>query len=648
MEETMRTLISILVLSLVVAGALFLGSCSKSPTAPSEPPVPATSTTYFGIADNAIYRLQLSKPSNTRNYTPAIDDLYELLMGFNLSRGIIQELDDNTLFLKPEVANTTFAVTISPDGITHIAGTISWIYGGTDEGPGEVTPINPYDPNFTDPRFEVERHLTFTAIDGGTAFEVKGNRDDIVNDFIYAIQIPATYQGKPVTRIYSGNMGGMPDGAFYYCESLLTVKIPNSITVIGNSAFVGCYKLQSIDIPGSVTTIGDVAFSGCSELSSVSIPNSVTTIGAGAFSSCSSLTSIDIPGSVTAIGQGAFYSCRNLTNITIPNGVTTIEDRTFFNCVSLTNIHIPNSVTSIEEYAFGFCSSLTSINIPNSVTSLGPTAFYYCSSLTSITIPTGITRIETGVFERCTSLASVTLPNGVTTIDEYAFGGCSSLTNITIPNSVTAIETGAFWDCTSMGNISIPSSITSIGGNVFNGCSSLTSIEVDPANLHYSTLDGNLYNKEQTIIVRYASGKPNSSFSIPESVTSIGNSAFYSSENLTSVVIGNNVTIIDEQAFAVCSNLASISIPNSVTTIKRLAFYYCESLTSIIIPNSVMTIEDNTFAIFSLMSVRFERANTAVSDYAFMGDLSFKYMAGGSGTYNRLPNFSYEWEKVSD
>ena len=132
-----------------------------------------------------------------------------------------------------------------------------------------------------------------------------------------------------------------------------------------------------------VKVIGNVAFWGCESLVNINIPNSVTTIGYSAFVSCDSLTSINIPNSVTTIGEQAFFGCESLVNINIPNSVTTIGDSAFAFFDSLTSINIPNSVTTIGKCAFGWCDSLTSINIPNSVTTIEDGAFYGCENLPS-------------------------------------------------------------------------------------------------------------------------------------------------------------------------------------------------------------------------------------------------------------------------
>ena len=254
-------------------------------------------------------------------------------------------------------------------------------------------------------------------------------------------------------------------------------SIRKGVKVIGNGAFFWCESLTSINIPNSVTTIGNGAFSRCSSLISINIPNSVTTIGRGAFSRCNSLTSITIPNSVvTIIGNPFYFWYGNLyneskafiyedhvlfnknkttliayiareKNYTIPNSVTTIGEGAFNGCHFLTSIKIPNSVTTIGEGAFNGCYSLTSINIPNSVTTIGKLAFNGCYSLTSINIPNSVTTIENRVFIDCKSLTSINIPNSVTTIGESAFACCRSLIRINIPNSVTTIGNCAFRFC---------------------------------------------------------------------------------------------------------------------------------------------------------------------------------------------------------
>ena len=218
----------------------------------------------------------------------------------------------------------------------------------------------------------------------------------------------------------------------------------------------------------------------------------------------------------------------------------------------------------------------------------------------AITIPSKIdgkpvTRIGDGAFEDCTGLTSVTLGNSVTSIGDVAFYDCSGLTSITIPDSVTSIGDSAFLECTGLTSITIPNSVESIGHDAFLGCTSLTSINVARGNNYYSGNNGVLFNKKKTELIRYPEGKSQTSYTIPNSVTSIGEMAFLCCTGLTSITILDSVTSIGACAFADCTGLTSITIPDSVTSIGYGTFDGCTGLTSITIPNSVTSIEDAAF-----------------------------------------------------
>jgi hypothetical protein len=455
--------------------------------------------------------------------------------------------------------------------------------------------------------------------------------------------------------------------AFYACTGLTSVTIPNSVTSIGDSAFQDCTGLTSVTIGNSVTSIGSVAFFGCSGLISVTIPNSVTSIGSNAFAYCQSLTSVTIPNSVTSIGSGAFQGCTGLTSVTIPNSVTSIGSNAFAYCQSLISVTIGSGVTAIGNEAFAYCYSLTSVSIPNSVTSIGSSAFQYCFGLTSVAIPNSVTSIGNAAFNRCSGLTSVSIPNSVTSIGIEAFYGCtgltsvtisnlmtlgdlfpdssilsvtlaegiiairnsmfsgkSSLTSVAIPNSVTSIGDYAFQNCTSLTKITIPSSVTSIGSGLFSGCTILNTITVAPDNLNFSSVSGVLFNKSQTAIIGYPANRPGTAYTIPVSVTSIGDFAFYGS-GLTSVSIPSSVTSIGDSAFYLCTKLASVSIPSSVTEIKKAAFSG-SGLTSVTIPNNVTSIGVSAFSSCTkLASVSIPSSVTSIGANAF--DLCTKLQA---------------------
>ncbi len=205
----------------------------------------------------------------------------------------------------------------------------------------------------------------------------------------------------------------------------------------------------------------------------------------------------------------------------------------------------------------------------------------------NVTIPatlagSPVTTIDHQAFAGRRLLRRVNIPDSVTSIGDGAFGGCLSLASITIPESVDSIGFGAFSGCTALVTVGIPASVTSIDDHAFSRCTSLTSIDVDPANPSYSSLDGVLFNKAQTTLIRYAGGNAGV-YTIPDSVTSIGDGAFSHSTSLTSVIIPASVTSIGDDAFLYCISLVSITIPASVTSIGEDVFWGCRSLTSIVV-----------------------------------------------------------------
>ena len=237
---------------------------------------------------------------------------------------------------------------------------------------------------------------------------------------------------------------------------------------------------------------------------------------------------------VTSIGGSAFRYCTSLTSVTIPDSVTSIGGWAFTDCASLTSVTIPDGVTSIGEYTFSWCTSLTSATIPDSVTSIGEFAFHNCKSLTSMTIPRSVVSIGYDAFGWCESLTSVTILDGVRSIGNSAFTDCKSLTSVTIPNSVTSIGRGAF-----------------------SSCASLTGIWVAEGNSHYvSDASGVLFNKDKTTLVQCPGAF--AVYTIPGSVTSIGDDAFSGCASLTSVTIPDSVTSIGNYAFSCCGSLTNV------------------------------------------------------------------------------------------
>ena len=293
----------------------------------------------------------------------------------------------------------------------------------------------------------------------------------------------------------------------------------------------------------------------------------------------------------TVVGIG---SC-NDTDLIIPTTyqslpVTSIGERAFYGCTSLVGLEIPDSVTSIGYEAFESCRSLTSVYYMGEIEGWCNITFgdAYANPLyngASLHINNQL-------------ITEVVIPESITEIKDHTFYNWTWLTSVEIPDSVTSIGDQAFRDCDSLTSVVIGDGVTSIGSYAFSGCDSLTSIEVSENNTAYKSIDGNLYSKDGTKLIQYAKGKTDSEFIIPDSVTSIGDWAFYSCDSLTSVVIGDSVTSIGWQAFSDCYSLTSVVIGGSVTSIGNYAFYSCDSLTSVYYTGEIEDWCNITFSYF--------------------------------------------------
>lgn len=408
-------------------------------------------------------------------------------------------------------------------------------------------------------------------------------------------------------------------GVFKNDTRIRKVSISEGVTAVGTSAFEGCTGLTDVTFPDGLSVIGGDAFKGCTGLKKITLPKGLSQIGTDAFSGCVGLADITIPDSVIIIGTGAFRECTGLTGITIPNSVSTIGNGAFSYCSGLTSITIPEGMSTIPGGAFAYCTGLTSVTIPNSVTEIQDQAFEGCTALTGITIPNGVKTISNYTFSGCTGLTSVTLPDSVTSLNMRAFSGCSSLRSITIPDSVTTIDTCAFENCVNLTGITIPNGVSRIGDGAFSGCIRMKEIDVLEGNPNYSDLNGVLFNKDKTMLVAFPGGH-SSTYTIPDSVNTIGSDSFRGCTGLKSVTIPNSVTTIGWDAFRDCTGLTGITIPDSVTELGGDTFSGCTGLKSVTIPGSVTTTGWNTFHnCTGLTSITIQEGVKNIGNGAFSG-----------------------------
>ena len=329
------------------------------------------------------------------------------------------------------------------------------------------------------------------------------------------------------------------------------------------------------------------------------IPQGIRIIGNDAFYDCDSLTSMTIPDSVTTIGEDAFYSCDSLTSITIQDSVTTIRENPFTYCTNLTDIIVspdhPTLATidgvlfdKVEKKLLCYPCALisTSYFIPQGIRIIGDDAFYACNSLTSVTIPDSVTTIGDYAFFSCDSLASITIPGSVTSIGNSTFRHCDSLTSVTIPDSITIIGEYAFCSCDSLTSVTIPDSVTTIGDDAFNYCESLTNLTVFRSS----------YAEEWVLAHGYTC-----TYMKPTGL-SCGDLTYRIQEDGTAIIIGCTteatklevpaaiesapVTSIGAYAFENCTTLTAVTLPDSITSIADTAFYGCGSITFTVPRNS--------------------------------------------------------------
>ena len=448
---------------------------------------------------------------------------------------------------------------------------------------------------------------------------------------------PPWYEDKDTIRQVVIEDGAVSIGqyAFYGCENLTIISIPESVSEIGRGAFYWCTRLKNIEIPEAVTVIEDYVFAQCYSLPQINIPEGVSSIGSGAFIDCHHLDNVTIPATVKEIKDRAFCGCRELKSIRIPEGITTIEEYLFNGCSALTSVELPETVTVIGPEAFTFCGGLTDINIPDSVTTIGDFAFSFCYSLSSVTIPGKVTYIGVQAFYGCSSLRSVAISDSVVSIGAAAFSDCTSLTSVTIPGNVLSISDRIFSDCTSLTSVEIceglktigsyafcdcigltsfrfPDSVTDIGSYVFDSCTALTAVQLGQG---VTTVGRSMFSgcdNLQTVTV----GKYFVSGEAPHAISQLLSDDV---ENIT-VRIQNDVTYIGEYAFTDCEGVTSVLIPDSVTSIGVGAFSNCYDLTSIVIPDSVASIGSGAFiGCTALTSVRIGDGVTNIGIRAFSG-----------------------------
>ena len=394
--------------------------------------------------------------------------------------------------------------------------------------------------------------------------------------------------------------------AFYGCTNLSSITFGDGLVELGTKSFYGCTSLTAISLPDSVTRISYGAFDKCTRLANVKLSQNLEQLDGRAFSGCDALTSITIPKKVATSykadisdygytgGRGAFNGNANLKSVTFEEGSTVIAGNLLANCPGIETIVIPDSVTEIGEYAFYHCINLKDVKLSSALTTINTRAFNDCIALPEVEIPDSVVKISYGAFDGCTALADVKLSRNLVQLDGRAFSGCDALTSITIPKKVATSYKADISDYGYTG-----------GRGAFNGNANLKSVTFEEGS---TVIAGNLLANcpgIETIV-------------IPDSVTEIGEYAFYHCINLKDVKLSSALTTINTQAFNDCSSLLAITVPDSVTSMGSAVFANCTSLADVTLPNTRQIIMSRTFeSCSSLEKIVLPETVTRIQENAF-------------------------------
>ncbi len=409
-------------------------------------------------------------------------------------------------------------------------------------------------------------------------------------------------------------------------SKIKTIVIEEGVTTIGAYAFDSS-NVSKVEFPSTLVSIGDYAFYWCDELTEVTLPDGLQKIGRNAFY-VTEVSKVTIGAGLKELDPTAFaidsmktfivsennqhfssdsqgvlynkaktrllhYPAKLTATYVVPNSVTELGAYAFY-CVSLFEVTLPSSLEVIGEYCFQGASAGTFV-LPASLRSVGENAFAQ-SRFTAFRVEDGNTRFSTDdagvLFNKDKTYlirypiyreGSYDIPNGVTEIAPYAFSNCQLLPAVTIPEGVKELKDSTFYNSQYLEEVTLPNSLKTIGSSAFDYCIRLKDV----------TLPGGL-----TYIGDYAffGCRAFESIAIPNSVETIGDSAFCYCNSLKAISLPNSLKTMGSNAFNECSSLEEITIPNGVTSIGSWAFADCENLKSITIPGSLTELGYNMFS----------------------------------------------------
>lgn len=467
------------------------------------------------------------------------------------------------------------------------------------------------------------------------------------------VVVPSEIDGYPVTKI-----AGI---AFGVCDEMTKISIPASVKEIADNVFEFLDNLEYISVDSenlnySNDENGILYNKDKTELivcprniksEYIYLPETVKTIESDAFKSCDRILEIHTGDFVEEIKNEAFSSCENLKKVVLGKSVETLGDTVFEGCQSLEKIVVDEDNENYFSNEDGILFSrdkktlikyprtlsYSEYIIPEDVEIIDKYAF--CdSSLSNVVFGENFTEIKEHAFENCDNLSEIKFSENITTIGSDAFAYCDSIENVVIPDNVIYVGS-AFSECCNLKSIYYGKSVSSSDAWNYSGCSSLEKIEVSPENKNlFNDEHFVLFNKDKTELIFYPPAKTDKSYTVPDSVLTIGMHAFFNCYSLNELNLGNSVEFIWEEAI-MCNGLNSITIPKSVERMGEWAVGYCTSLardmdgTPIEIPN---------FKIFCY-------ADTEGLEYAIRHGFDYEIIGGANEIEISVENVSLNYKQ---
>ena len=456
-------------------------------------------------------------------------------------------------------------------------------------------------------------------------------------------QVPAGF-GYKRYDCYRNNLAR----AFFKNESLVTVKLPESMTEVGEDIFADCKTLRGVKLPEGVSRINKEAFWGCSILEKINFPAKLTSVDDNAFVYCGLLELDNLPSSLLYVGQSAFcyvplkalkldrkveigagaFSYTPITEIEMTTPCDSIREGTFRGCPNLTKITIGEGLKYIGYNAFSY-SPVKEANLPSTLRDISSNAFRgssYCPFINDIqpenhiryigkvaylcvdknqeeyTIKDGTVTLADNLFENWLGNATTFhIPASVEQIGNRAFAYTQIKALPEMPG-LKRIGGEAFYGCKNLKKLTIPETVEYIGGGAFYGCSNIWSLTYNAINAECERFMEPNAPLEKIVIgdkVRRLprgifSGREFTEVALPACLERIDDYAFYGCKNLTTINLSDSIRYIGDNAFYGCSSLKNIHWPLRLTTIGSRAFRQT-ALETISLPEGVTSVGDGAF-----------------------------------------------------